>query len=361
VISSYHPLLNIERYPLFSKKLRQILEEPCLTGGGEAFQLGVDLESSIGGKSIALNSYFSSIVTCLISLGFRSGDMAIVPGLLRKELYDALTLLGADIVPVDINEDTLGIDLAQAGRHAQHAGDHKEKVYLINSHPWGMPATIGLPEIFSSAYRSLAVVEDAHDSWGSRFAAGWRDRKSSAIVFDFGWRSPVGALGSAGVVSFASELAYLEAMGVCGSPMIQDEQQGLHCELDELQAAVISEKIGNAELFRAHLSSLASAYAEHLAGVPGIVLVNSGKMDDWSFHRFPVYSTRAPSLIPYLRGHDVLCDGMTHIAIGDRYELQKSHDAVERIVLLPMSYSMDVSDVKDICHFVSTFHGGEDA
>ncbi|MFX0594725.1 DegT/DnrJ/EryC1/StrS family aminotransferase [Melissospora conviva] len=152
----------------------RVVQGPEVAGFEEDFGSLVD-----GRHCIAVNSGTSALQLTLMALGFGPGDEVIVPSFSFAASGNAIRLVGAEPVFVDIEPDTFCVD-----PEAVAAAITPRTVAIMPVHLYGHPAA--MDRIMEIAQRhSLAVVEDAAQAHG----AALNDR-------------PVGAFGTAGCFSF---------------------------------------------------------------------------------------------------------------------------------------------------------------
>ncbi|MFS3127236.1 DegT/DnrJ/EryC1/StrS family aminotransferase [Nocardioides sp. Bht2] len=134
---------------------------------------------SASAHCVAVNSGTSALHMTLLALGLGPGDEVIVPSFSFAATANAVRLVGAEPVFVDIDPDTYNLDPA-----AVAAAVGPRTAAIMPVHLYGLPAN--LPALVEIAEKSgLALVEDAAQA----HAAAIGDR-------------PVGAWGKGGCFSF---------------------------------------------------------------------------------------------------------------------------------------------------------------
>src|SRR5438105_1098121 len=110
------------------------------------------------GHAVATTSGTAAIFLALAGLGVGAGDEVIVPDVTFIATANAVTLTGATPVLVDVDADTLNIDVAAAER----AITSRTKA-LVPVHVSGRAAA--MPQILDlGRRRGIAVVEDAAEA-----------------------------------------------------------------------------------------------------------------------------------------------------------------------------------------------------
>jgi perosamine synthetase len=129
--------------------------------------------------AIATSNGTTALHLALVALGIKGGDEVVIPDLTFVTTANAAKYTGADVVTVDIDEDTLCIS-PQAIEKAITA---RTKA-IIPVHLYGHPANMEEINKIAQKY-NLFVVEDAAEAHGAEF----KDKK-------------VGGLGNIGIFSF---------------------------------------------------------------------------------------------------------------------------------------------------------------
>jgi perosamine synthetase len=158
----------------------RVLRSGKVVQGPEVAAFEAEFSELVGGRHcVAVNSGTSALQLTLMALGFGPGDEVIVPSFSFAATANAVRLVGAVPVFVDIEPGSFCID-----PDAVDAAVTPRTVAIMPVHLYGHPAAMGrLMEI--AARNDLAVVEDAAQALGAELDG-----------------TPVGAFGAAGCFSF---------------------------------------------------------------------------------------------------------------------------------------------------------------
>jgi len=193
------------------------------------------------------------------------GDEVIVPVNTCVPTAMAVLAVGATPVPVDVGPD----DLLMDPRAAEAAVTGRTRA-LLPVHLYGgvceMAALAALAE-----RHGLALVEDCAQAHGARLAGRGAGSFGAAAAFSFYPTKNLGALGDGGAVAVREEkraerVRILRSYG-CG-PDGRAVESGRNSRLDELQAAILREKLPSLETDNASRRAVASAYDHAFAGTP---------------------------------------------------------------------------------------------
>ncbi|MES1964858.1 DegT/DnrJ/EryC1/StrS family aminotransferase [Psychrobacter sp. AH5] len=231
----------------------------------------------------------------------QKGNEVIVPS--NTYIASILAISANDLTPILVEPDldTYNID----PKNIESAITKKTKV-ILPVHLYGQLAD--MPAIMDIAQRhNLLVLEDAAQAHGAiledRKAGNWGD----AAGFSFYPGKNLGALGDAGAVTTNdTELAEtLRALRNYGSyEKYRNIMQGINSRLDEIQAAMLSVKLGHLETEIAHRREVADLY---LKGInhPSIILPTCKSRDAHVWHVFVIRCEKREALQKHLANQGV--------------------------------------------------------
>jgi dTDP-4-amino-4,6-dideoxygalactose transaminase len=158
----------------------RVLRSGMVVQGPEVAAFEAEFSAIVDGRHcVAVNSGTSALHMTLLALGFGPGDEVIVPSFSFAATANAVRLVGARPVFVDIEPDTFNIDPA-----AVEAAITSRTVAVMPVHLYGQTAAMDRI-VPLAAKHGIAVVEDAAQAHGATL---------------FG--QPAGAFGIAGCFSF---------------------------------------------------------------------------------------------------------------------------------------------------------------
>jgi dTDP-4-amino-4,6-dideoxygalactose transaminase len=136
-----------------------------------------------------------------------------------------------------------------------------------------------------------AVIEDAAQAHGARFAGRRTGGLGRAGCFSFYPSKNLGALGDAGAVTtddaaLAARVALLRDHGQAAKYV--HSVVGFNCRMDGVQAALLRVKLSHLESWNARRQALAARYRRALADVPGITLPEAAAGREHVYHLFVV-------------------------------------------------------------------------
>lgn len=222
--------------------------------------------------AVGVASGTDALVLSLRALGIGPGDEVIVPALSFYATAEAVLLVGASPVLVDVEPDTLNLS-AQA---AEEAITPKTKA-LLPVHLYGCPADMPALTALARKY-ALKLLEDAAQAAGATLdgqpVGSWGD----ACCYSFYPTKNLGAAGDGGLVTTphaeVAERVHLLRVHGTTKPYFHEEV-GYTSRLDALQAVVLSAKLPYLDGWNARRRSLAQRYDELLTPLPVRVMAHS--------------------------------------------------------------------------------------
>ncbi len=249
----------------------------------EAFES--EIAEYIGVKySIGLNSGTDALVIGLRALGVGCGDEVITTTFSFFATAEAISLIGAEPVLVDVCED-FNLDPLQVER----AITSKTKA-IIPVHLFGKSADINT--IIDLANKNgLKVLEDCAQCFGGYDPVTKRKLGSigDLAALSFFPSKNLGAMGDAGMILTNHEEMAIQSRSLRAHGSIKkyyNEKIGYNSRLDTLQAALLRVKLPYLDQWNKERISTAKAYEEYLQNVNGIVLPEIS--DGHVFHQYTI-------------------------------------------------------------------------
>lgn len=215
--------------------------------------------------AIGVSSGTDALLLALRALGIGPGDEVILPSMTFCATAEAVCLVGARPVLVDVEPETWGLDPALT----EAAITERTKAIIpVHLHGWPVPLT---PFLDLAERHDLIVLEDCAQAHGAKETGRAVGSRSAAGCFSFFPGKNLGALGDGGIVTTNdSELAdRIRSLANHGrrDKYLSDEV-GYNARLDELQAAFLNVKFRHLEAWNEQRRALALRYNELLADSP---------------------------------------------------------------------------------------------
>lgn len=286
------------------------------------------------------------------------GDEVIVPS--NTYIASILAITANNLMPVLVEPDIDTYNICP--KKIEAAITNKTKV-VLPVHLYGRLAD--MPAIMDIAKRyDLLVLEDSAQGHGASIddkrAGNWGD----ASAFSFYPGKNLGALGDAGAVTTNDkELAdTLRALRNYGShEKYKNLYQGVNSRLDEIQAAMLSVKLGHLDKETAHRRMLANIYLSEIDNINIILPEPCDEAHVW--HVFVVRCEQRDALQNHLSDNGV--QTLIHYPIPPHkqqaYNEWSDHSYLvsekihKQILSLPISPVLSIDDAKKIIKLCNEF------
>ncbi|QOY96189.1 DegT/DnrJ/EryC1/StrS family aminotransferase [Massilia sp. UMI-21] len=276
---------------LINARIQAVLDHGQYIMGPEVAELEGRLAAYTGARHcITVSSGTEALVIALMALGIKPGDEVITTPFSFIATAEAIVLLGATPVFVDVEAGTCNLD-----HRLVEARITPRTRAIIPVSLYGQPSD--MDEINAVAERhGLAVIEDAAQSFG----ATYRGRKSCNLstigCTSFFPSKPLGCYGDGGAL-FTSDEALAGAMReirVHGqSRRYVHTRIGVGGRMDTLQCAVVLAKLDRFEWEVEQRQRAAACYDDLLGGALGEVLEPIGCRPDRT-SVYAQYTVRVP-------------------------------------------------------------------
>ena len=240
--------------------------------GGEVAEFEKEAAAWLGARyAVGVASGSDALVLAADILGYRDGAEVLTPTFTFFASTSCVSRLGGRPVLVDLDEETLDMDPADAARRATPRTKGIIPVHLFLQ-PTPMQAVMDLARA-----NGWSVLEDAAEAWGMESLVDGRWRKAGTMgdigIYSFFPTKTLGAYGDAGLAVTDDEELYqkLRSYRVHGSSVkYQHDYVGYNSRLDTMQAAVLRVKLRTTDEAIAARARYAKHYTERLAGLPGL-------------------------------------------------------------------------------------------
>ncbi|HYC02700.1 MAG TPA: DegT/DnrJ/EryC1/StrS aminotransferase family protein [Azospirillaceae bacterium] len=285
--------------------IARVLDHGAFILGPEVQELESRLAAFSGARhAIGCANGTDALVLALMAMGIGPGCAVIVPSFTFAATAEAVALVGAVPLFVDVREDSFNLDaeaLPQAIDKAKSLGLCPAAVIAVDlfGHPADYPAIEA-----ACAASGLQLIADAAQSFGASLhgrRVGTFGRLTTTSFFP---AKPLGCYGDGGALftdddDLATLLRSLRFHGK-GADKYDNVRVGLNSRLDTLQAAILLEKLSIFEDELSRRDAVARRYDHGLEGAVATPRVHPEAASAWAQYTIRVAPERRDGLIRQL-------------------------------------------------------------
>ncbi|MEL7447556.1 MAG: DegT/DnrJ/EryC1/StrS family aminotransferase [Pseudomonadota bacterium] len=268
--------------------IKAVLEHGKYINGPEVAQLETRLAQTAGtAHAIGCANGTDALVLALMALDIGPGHAVIVPTFTFFATAEAVRLVGAVPVFVDIDERSYNIDPAAIEKaiasHSEAGGPDLKAIITVDL--FGLPADYdAISDIASS--QGLYLIEDGAQSFGGSLGGRMACSFGDIATTSFFPAKPLGCYGDGGALftpndDLAEVIRSLRQHGQ-GKDKYNNVRIGMNSRLDSLQAAVLNGKLS---VFTEEIearNAVADRYTEALSETFVTPLIPSGYRSAWA-------------------------------------------------------------------------------
>ena len=265
----------------------RVLAHCQFINGPEVARLEAELASFSGARHVvSCASGTDALLMVLMAKGVRRGDAVLCPSFTFCATGEAVALIGATPVFVDVDEVTFNMDPASLKRGiatARRLGLKPKAVMPVDL--FGQSADHDAIGVVAEA-EGLFVLDDAAQAFGASYKGRRLGTSGLATATSFFPAKPLGCFGDGGAIftddaELAETLRSIRVHGQ-GSDKYDNVRLGLTGRLDTIQAAILIEKLKIFEDEIAARNKVAERYAQGLGNVVGIPRLAAGCTSVWA-------------------------------------------------------------------------------
>ncbi|HSB51413.1 MAG TPA: DegT/DnrJ/EryC1/StrS family aminotransferase [Dissulfurispiraceae bacterium] len=351
------PMIDLKKQYLLIKEevlasLNEVLESSQYVLGSKVRELEGAIETFCGvTEAIGVASGTDALHLALRAFGIGEGDEVITTPFTFFATAEAVLYTGARPVFVDIERETMNIDVARIEEKITPRTKAILPVHLFG-HPADMEVTVEIARRFG-----LKVIEDCAQSFGAALKGRRTGSLGDAGCFSFYPSKNLGAYGDGGMVimndgGVAEEIRKLRNHGSKGSYV--HECLGYNSRLDEIQACVLLVKFKRIEEYNRRRREMAAIYTECLSDVVTCPVEKDGAYH--VYHQYTVRSARRGDIQRALKEEGVssviyypiplhLQGALRYMGLREG-DFPVAEEAARQVLSLPMYPELDEADVR---------------
>lgn len=289
------PILDLKRQydqigSEVEKEVIEVLRSGAYILGPHNKALSKELAEYIGVKhAVTLNSGTDALHLALRALDIGEGDEVISTAFTFIATTEAISIVGAKPVFVDIDPDTFNIDAEKI----ENAITPKTKA-IIPVHLYGQPANMEV--IMDIAKRhNLFVIEDCCQAIGAKIGDKMVGSFGDIGCFSFFPTKNLGAMGDGGLLTTNSQAINERVLSLRNHGMAvryYHDEIGVNSRLDEVQAAILRVKLRYLDEWTENRRKNANRYNELFANCADI---QTPKEMDNTYCVYHQYTVKIPN------------------------------------------------------------------
>ena len=236
-----------------------------------------------------------AIALSLMALGIGKGDEVITSCFTAFPTITGIMQAGATPVPADVNPEDGLINPAQIEKKIT-----KKTKAIIPVHLYGQ--SCNMTQIMKLASdHGLFVVEDCAQSVGATYEGKKTGTIGICSAFSFYPTKNLGAIGDAGAVVTTDKTIYEKIVSLRNYGQTRryyHDFEGINSRMDELQAAILREKLRFLDQWNNRRREIAGKYRKSLKGFE---IIKENEYGDPCYHLFVIKSNSRDALIAYLQ------------------------------------------------------------
>jgi len=340
---------------LINKRIQAVLDHGQYIMGPEVGELETRLAEYCGARHcVTVASGTEALIIALMALGVGPGDEVITTPFSFIATAEAILLVGAKPVFVDIDRATCNID----PRHIESKITPRTRA-IIPVSLFGQ--TADMEQINSIAQRhNLAVIEDAAQSFGATYKGNKSCNLSTIGCTSFFPSKPLGCYGDGGAL-FTNDDALATAareIRVHGqSRRYVHTRIGVGGRMDTLQCAIVLAKLENFDRELSLRTEIAASYQAKLSGKVGLIKLMPDRTSVFAQYTVVLNDRERVREVLHLADIPTAIHYPVPIHRQPAYAWLSNADAcpvamdmAEKVVSLPMSPYLSESDITHVAN-----------
>lgn len=269
--------------------IQEVIESAAFIKGPKVKQFQSNLEQYTGAKHvIPVGNGTDALQIALMGLGLRPGDEVITPTFTFIATAEVVALLGLTPVVVDVNWETMNIDVESVRRAITPRTKAIVPVHLFGQCA-NMEALMAL-----AAEHHLYVVEDACQAIGAQYTFSNGETKQAGTIGHIGCTSffpskNLGCYGDGGAI-FTNDDALADRMQAIANHgcwvRYHHDEVGVNSRLDSIQAAILDAKLPHLNEYIAARQRAAAFYDEAFASNDKLLIPGREPHSTHVFHQY---------------------------------------------------------------------------
>lgn len=353
--------------PEIDAAIQRVLHSTAFIQGKEVANFEEKLEQFTSSKYvISCGNGTDALLAALMALGIGSGDEVITVPFTFIATVEAIALIGAKPVFVDVCEDSFNMNVQQL----ENAITPKTRA-ILPVHLYGQCADME-PILKIAKQHDIRVIEDACQAIGTKYTFSDGTVKQAGTIGDIGCTSffpskNLGCYGDGGAIMTQNSDLADKLRAICRHGSAQKYHHdyiGINSRLDTLQAAILDIKLKHLDEYITNRQNAAEYYYKALSAVKGLALPIRVPYSTHTFHQFTlkVKDSKRDALKQYLSEKGipsmVYYPIPAHLQPAYRYlgyqegDFPVSEQLCKEVLSLPMHTELTEDQLQYICETI---------
>jgi dTDP-4-amino-4,6-dideoxygalactose transaminase len=345
--------------------ISQVIEGGQFIGGPQVKKFEENWAAHVGIKhAIGVGNGLDGLVIALRALGISSGDTVAVPAHTFIATWNAVKLVGATPVGVDVDDlGLIDLDILESMEIDVNC--------VIPVHMHG--AMVDMHRLSTWAKKKqILLIEDASQAHMGTITGLTAGQASDIGVFSLYPTKNLGALGDAGIVvtddeDLASKVRSIANYGASPDDKYLHETFGVNSRLDPIQAAILNVNLGNLDKWNLRRKEIAQLYISNVKEYSSLKIMNK-ILQSSVWHHFPIVSNERDQLLHYLRSNGISCEIHYPRTAAEEYfeitgltkiDFPNAQNLAAKILSLPISPWHSNDEIFEVCDVVNDFNFGK--
>ena len=276
--------------------IREVIETTAFVKGQKVTDFQHHLEQYTGAKHvIPVGNGTDALQIALMGLGLKPGDEVITPTFTFIATAEVVALLGLTPVVVDVNWETMNMDIEAVRR----AITPRTKA-IVPVHLFGQCADMESLMAIAEEHH-LYIVEDACQAIGAQYTFSNGETKQAGTIGHIGCTSffpskNLGCYGDGGAIFTNDDELAAKMRAIANHGMVvryHHDMIGVNSRLDSIQAAVLDAKLPHLDEYIASRQRAAAYYDQAFKGCSQILIPGRQAHSTHVFHQYTLRVTGA--------------------------------------------------------------------
>ena len=269
--------------------IQEVIDSAAFVKGPKVAEFQAHLEAYTGAKHVInVGNGTDALQIALMGLGLQAGDEVITPTFTFIATAEVVALLGLTPVVVDVDWETMNMDIEAVRR----AITPRTKA-IVPVHLFGQCADMEAIMAIAEEHH-LFVVEDACQAIGAKYTFSNGETKQAGTIGHIGCTSffpskNLGCYGDGGAIFTNDDELAAKMRAIANHGMVvryHHDMVGVNSRLDSIQAAILDAKLPHLDEYIAARQKAAAYYDKAFAGNAKLLVPGRQAHSTHVFHQY---------------------------------------------------------------------------